>query len=557
MRRFTLVLVVAVLALGPGDALAERLLGLAQLAGGNGCIAQPESDADGTAGCARGKGLVDATQAVVTPDGRSVYVAASGSSAVAAFARDAPTGKLREANCVSANGTNGFDGTKGACGDGDALSGASAVDVSPDGKNVYAAAYGSGGIAVFSRNPATGAIRQTGCVRSVKTCVGMRALAGAASVAVSPDGLNVYLASADADAVVSFKRDPATGALAPLGCVSDDGTDRLCATGNALRGAYAIVVAPDGKNVYVAAYSSNAVLTFERDPATGTLTQRGCVLDEAPGHGSCIRGHALSSPVALDLSADGRTLFAAASESNAVVVFARDLSTGAIREVGCVSEPYDEDRSDGCAHVSPLESPTDVAVSPNGAALYVTQYAGITIFRRDTTTGVLGKTGCVTYRGYYDEDLAAACTLASGVASPSSVTTSRDGRNVYVTSYDSDAIATFTGGVSVAAPSALMARRLLSVRVGCPEDHLGACSGRVVVTPPPALRRLRQSRPYRLDPGRSGLVHLRLRPALVAAARRAPLRAIVSVSDGSGTLSPVKRLVVLRARRAPAKPSRR
>lgn len=95
-------------------------------------------------------------------------------------------------------------------------------------------------------------------MRGVSTRVGARGLSGAGEVVVSPDGQNVYLASYDADAVVSFARDPAPGALKGLGCVSDDGTDRQCASGNALRGASSLVISADGRWLYVAAAASNA-----------------------------------------------------------------------------------------------------------------------------------------------------------------------------------------------------------------------------------------------------------------------------------------------------------
>jgi DNA-binding beta-propeller fold protein YncE len=253
------------------------------------------------------------------------------------------------------------------------------------------------------------------------------------------------------------------------------------------------------------------------------------------------------------MTQDGSTVFAAAVDSSAVVVFARNRTTGALAEVGCVSEVYDEEEvRDGCAHVRPLDGANSVAVSPNGATVYVTHNAGLTVFARDLSTGTLSRSTCVTYRGYYDEETTEGCTLASGVADPSSVVVSTDGRNVYLTAYGSDAITTFTGGVSVAQPAAKMARRLLSVRVGCPGTHPGACAGQVVVTPPASLRRLRQSTPYRLEPGRSGIVHLRLRRDLVLASRRAPLAVIVSVSDSS-EVAPVKRLLVLRS--AKSKPT--
>ena len=114
----------------------------------------------------------------------------------------------------------------------------------------------------------TGALKQIGCVRSVRTCISAGALGGAAGLAITPDGKKAYVAAPDADAVSEFARDADTGTLSFIGCVSDDGTDRMCVTGNALRGADAIATSLDGKNVYVAADNSNAVLTFARDATT-------------------------------------------------------------------------------------------------------------------------------------------------------------------------------------------------------------------------------------------------------------------------------------------------
>src|SRR5712692_1666553 len=57
-------------------------------------------------------------------------------------------------------------------------------------------------------------------------------LSGASSVAVSPDGRNVYTTGYHGDAVVSFRRDPATGALSLLdgqaACFSKESWGGLC-----------------------------------------------------------------------------------------------------------------------------------------------------------------------------------------------------------------------------------------------------------------------------------------------------------------------------------------
>ncbi len=61
-------------------------------------------------------------------------------------------------------------------------------------------------------------------------------LAGALSVAVSPDNKSVYAAGFDDDAVSILSRDPATGALTRGGCVADVGLVG-CGAGNVKRGA--------------------------------------------------------------------------------------------------------------------------------------------------------------------------------------------------------------------------------------------------------------------------------------------------------------------------------
>jgi DNA-binding beta-propeller fold protein YncE len=521
MKRVATVIALALVV--PGIAHAGQGIGLAETA----CLSQavPGEESDtATARCRRGAALLGATAVVVTPDGRNLYVAASGASAVAAFSR-AASGAVSAIGCASNNGTNGVDGTKRACADGDALSGAAALAVSADGKNVYAAAYASSGVAVFSRDLLTGKLTQTGCVRAVSTCVGARGLSGASAIVVSPDGRNVYVASYDADAVVSFARDPSTGALKGLGCVSDDGSDRQCASGNALRGAEALAISSDGHWLYVAAADSNAVLTFERDPATGILTQRGCVLDHAPRKGSCVSGNAIVTPDALTLAPDGRTLFVASYDSNSIAVFARDPATGKITQRGCLSDVTYSEENDRCAHAAPLESPAGLAVSPDGRRLFVTVDSGLAALERDPVTGGLHYAGCVTYPEY-DEDVTKDCIVGGGLVGTAGVALSPNGSNVYIAASASNALATFVPAAALSVARTLSRRGSLAVRVSCPEMIATTCAGMLTLRRSSDLGYVTAPRRFAVAPGRSRVVVLRLRLA-----HRRPERLIVAAWD--------------------------
>lgn len=515
---------------------AEPGPGLAQLPGGDACYAQRDEDTEAAGPCRVGKGLRGAAAALVSPDGTSVYVASWRSDAVGMFRRS-PNGRLLEFACVSNNGTTGIDGTARQCADGDAMSGATGLAASPDGQNVYVASYASAGIAEFTRDPGSGRLRQTGCVRAVKTCTAARGLAGATSVAVSPDGANVYLAAAGADAVTSFARDPATGALKGIGCISDDGSDRMCAKGNALRGPDFVVVSPDGRFVYAAAGDSDSVLTFSRDATTGQLTQIGCALQNAPKPGSCTPAYGIYGPVALAFAPDGRTLFVAAYSSNAVAVFARDPVTGALSERGCVSDPYEEGEKDGCVHVTPLQYPTGLAISPDGFSLYVSSDSGLTVFERDRSSGGLRLAGCVTYRDYWDERVPRICQLGSGVAGATGVAVSPDGRNVYLTASDSNAVASFAPAVSTRLSADLGKRRLV-VSLACPAGREAGCSGRVRLNPG-----LAPAKGYHLAAGTAKRLTIVLPKRAVRTAHRRPVPLLVSASDTDR--SPVLRAITL------------
>jgi DNA-binding beta-propeller fold protein YncE len=127
------------------------------------------------------------------------------------------------------------------------------------------------GLWELSQKPGTaGCVSETG---TTGACQNGKALVFPRAVTGSPAGKSVYAVWPVSDAVAVFDRDPATGALAQrpgtAGCVSDDLTFMACQDAAALDAAYAIAASPDGTSVYAVSIHFDAIAGFDRDPATG------------------------------------------------------------------------------------------------------------------------------------------------------------------------------------------------------------------------------------------------------------------------------------------------
>src|SRR5207253_9119382 len=249
------------------------------------------------------------------------------------------------------------------------LNGAYGVTVSPDGKQVYVAGELDNALAVFSRDPATGALTFVEVERDAVG--GVAGLKGAHAVALSPDGAHVYVASSVADAVVVFSRDAASGALSFLERKRNKGKV------NGLNGAESVAVSPDGLHVYVAGRNDNAIAVFERDVASGMLT---FVEEQRSGTGG-VEGLLGAKSVAV--SPDGAQVYAAGCLDDAVAVFGRDATTGKLTFV--------EAQREGAHGITGLAGARAVTLSPDGANLYVagTTDDALAVFSRDAATGRL------------------------------------------------------------------------------------------------------------------------------------------------------------------------
>jgi DNA-binding beta-propeller fold protein YncE len=260
-------------------------------------------------------------------------------------------------------------------------------------------------------------------------------------VIVSPDGKRVYVASRSFPSAVAVFVRGGGGALrqpaGAAGCISQGGAAG-CTAGRGLGTVWDIAASPDGRSIFAAGSESDSVAIL-RPTADG--------LSQAPGAAGCLAraaregcgaGRALNQPLGLAVSPDGKTVYVASFESDAVAILRRNKSTGVITQAagraGCISQVGGGRCADGRA----LDGAQYVATSPDGRNLYVISYEvnAMGIFARNRADGTLkplaGKWACLIRGGVLG------CPSGRGLTGAVGLTVSPDGRNVYVGAEDSD-----------------------------------------------------------------------------------------------------------------------
>ncbi len=339
---------------------------------------------------------------VVSPDDRHVYVVTF--NGLAAFARDPATGSLALVETELDEGL--------PC-----LLGARAASISPDGRHLYVAGAANAqlptGVATFALTPATGELSYSGCQRTdnsmgvgfpttlsvdadgsyvyvtgtseggaiqtlrrdrasgslsfvdihIQGQAGVTGLDTPLDLVLSPDGKHAYTISRPAETGI-FEREPATGSLSFTGAATFEAVDEV----DGIRGPWRAIVSPDGADVYALSLEGS-IAHFARGE-TGTLRFVRALFDDVGG----VDG--LARPDDLAISQDGRNLYVVSTQDMAVTTFARDLVTGGLTFLQ--------------AHpTSTLRFPADVKLSPDDRFLYVAGLNWVTIFARNTASGLL------------------------------------------------------------------------------------------------------------------------------------------------------------------------
>ena len=325
----------------------------------------------------------------VSPDGANVYTADAEASAIDVFSRNLVDGTLTLTSCIGQH-----KGCATTSPQAKAVERPFAVAVSPDGKNVYAVSVGSNSVDEFARDAATGELTYIGCIGRLPGCTPTspaEAIDGPGSIAISADGTSVYTASENAGgAVDEFSREAATGALTFDGCIGN-ASGCTPTPSETLRLATAVVISPGGANVYVGGQGAS-ISTFARNVSTGALTYERCI-----GNSNVceqVSPLAINEPTSLAVSPDGANLYAGNFANGVVDVLARNTTSGALTFAGCDGALSGEPGA--CTEMPSGGNPAGpltVAISPEGADLYVSAEQGVYEYARGAA-GALSFAGC-------------------------------------------------------------------------------------------------------------------------------------------------------------------
>jgi DNA-binding beta-propeller fold protein YncE len=182
--------------------------------------------------------------------------------------------------------------------------------VSPDGDHAYATSYAGKRVVRFDRDSNTGLLTYVGAY--VDEAEGGDSLDGLQGIAISADGVHVYVSAYNDDALSIFHRDSNTGELSFAVRYREnmDGVTNFSSP-------YGIAISPDQDNVYVASTASDAITAFDRDPMVDGLAFSEVYLDGE-------MGAQLAGVNDLAISPDGENLYAVSWGWSVMSVFARN-----------------------------------------------------------------------------------------------------------------------------------------------------------------------------------------------------------------------------------------
>ncbi|MGH7496846.1 MAG: beta-propeller fold lactonase family protein [bacterium] len=230
------------------------------------------------------------------------------------------------------------------------------IAISPDGKNLYGGGYNYSKLLIFSRDQVNGSINLVDTLqtysRNIKQWYG-------SSVVVSSEGNNVYATNSDINWVFAFARESKSGSLSSVESFYHIHP-------------HIVIVSPDDLHVYISHYGGNFAI-YSKNPTTTQLTLTDNFI---------LTGFGFQPPSGISFSRNGDAIYM--THYTGQTVLRRDSTTGKLAVL--------QNLKNSGGGTDRLYASRSVAVSPNGNFLYVAarlEDAGISVFSRHQDDGRL------------------------------------------------------------------------------------------------------------------------------------------------------------------------
>ena len=247
-----------------------------------------------------------------------------------------------------------------------AIAGISDMVSAPDGSRLYAVSTSGSALLVLERMP-DGSLSPLQVLHDGDS-LGLdvvSGLGGASSVAVTPDGLQLFVTGSTANSLVVFDIDADTGDLS----FRQQFTSGQGGVVGLLGGVH-VEVSTSGEWAFVAAPGADSIAMFHRDPDTGDVAYTDRVRDGIGSFG--LESDVIHGVADLRIDRDGRHLFAVARTSRAVSWYEIDASSRKLLFRGV--------RRQGEAGMDGLVGARAFAMAPGDVGLYVLGDTAINLF---------------------------------------------------------------------------------------------------------------------------------------------------------------------------------
>jgi uncharacterized repeat protein (TIGR01451 family) len=337
-----------------------------------------------------------------------------------------------------------------AVADATALSGSLRLALAPDGEHLFSVNAGQSKLVQFRRDTTSGGIAFEAQLELAQN----PGLASAVGVAVTSDGRHVLAASAATTTrplTVYSRRAPE-----PLFAFIErdrQGDSLPTPPGGNLAGLRApsdLAVSPDGQHVYAISLQDSSITVFRRHPTRGLDEETAgehlvWVASYTQGQGGF---DGLASPMAVQVSRDGRSVYVSSEQGNSLAVLSRNIDSANTADFGKLS--FAQVLRDGQNGVDGLFGARGIATDRDDQHVYVAASfeAAIGIFRRNPDRSL-------SYIGVARDGVAG----VSGLAGIRDLAVSRDGRQLLGVGFQSNAVTVFQRGTAPGAGFGLLTFR--------------------------------------------------------------------------------------------------